>query len=68
MDPSQNRVELLSDEDRLVYRQWLRRTIVFYSSVVAVLVVAAVANQMLTSAPSDIAGEPIQTAAIAAQK
>lgn len=67
MDHSQNRIQFLSGEDRIVYGQWLRRTAVFYSSVVALLVVTAMANQMLPT-PSDVAGEPIQTAAIAAQK
>lgn len=68
MDPSQNQVELLSGDDRIVYRQWLRRTVLFYSSIVALLVFAAFANQMLTSSPSDVADETMQTAAIAAQK
>lgn len=67
MDPSQNRIEFLSGEDRIVYRQWLRRTVVFYGSAVALLVFAVAANQMF-STPSDAAGEPIRTAAIAAPK
>jgi hypothetical protein len=68
MDPSQNRIELLSSEDRVVYRQWLRRTVLFYSSIVAVLVLVVVANQMFTSTPSDVADETMHTASIAAQK
>lgn len=67
MDPSQSRIESLSGDDRIVYRQWLRRIVVFYSSIIALMVFAAVANQMF-SAPSDLAGDTLQTAAIAAKK
>lgn len=67
MDPSENRFRRLSGDDRIVYRQWLRRTVFFYSSVIALLVFAAVANRML-SAPSDLADETMQTAAIAGHK
>lgn len=68
MDPLQNRIESLSGEDRIVYRQWLRRAIVFYTSIVALLLFAAFANQMLMSTPLDVAGETMQTAAIGTQK
>ena len=67
MDPTQSHIGSLSGDDRVVYRQWLRRTVLFYSSVIALLAFAAFANQMF-SAPSGLAGDTVHTTEIAAQK
>jgi hypothetical protein len=68
MSPSQHQLRLLSPEDRIVYKQWLRRGLLFYGSIMAFLVVAAFASHIFVPASSDVAGEPMQTAAIAGKK
>jgi len=68
MGPSQNQLRLLSPEDRILYKKWLRGGLMFYGSIMALMVFAAVANNMATSAPSDVAGDPMQTAAIASKR
>jgi hypothetical protein len=64
MGPSQNQLRLLSPEDRILYKKWFRRGLLLYGSLMAALVVAAVANHV----PSDAADEPMHTAAITAKK
>jgi hypothetical protein len=68
MGPSQNQLRLLSPEDRILYKKWLRGGLLFYSSVMALMVFAAVANHIFTPVSSDIAGDPMQTAAIASKR
>jgi hypothetical protein len=68
MGPSQSQLRLLSPEDRILYKKWLRGGLLFYSSAMAILVLAAVVNHMITAAPSDVADEPMHTAAIASKK
>jgi hypothetical protein len=68
MGPSQSQLRLLSPEDRVLYRKWLRGCLLLYSSAAALLVFAAFANHLFTSMPSEVAGEPMHTAAIAAKK
>jgi hypothetical protein len=68
MGPSQSQLSRLSPEDRAVYKQWVRRGIVFYGSVVTLLICAVVANHLVTSASSDVAGDELHTAAISARK
>lgn len=68
MIPSQSQLKLLTREDRIVYRQWLRRGILFYGSMMALLFLAAFANQVFTAAPLDVAGDTMRTAAVSAQK
>jgi hypothetical protein len=68
MGPSQSRLRLLSPEDRILYKKWLRGGLLFYGSIMALMVLAAVANHLVTSAPSDVAGEPMHTAAIDSKK
>jgi hypothetical protein len=67
MGPSQNQLRLLSPQDRALYKQWLRRTLLFYTSLVALLALAAFADHLFT-APPDSAGDPVQTAAMSARK
>ncbi len=64
MGPSQSQLRQLSPQDRILYKKWFRRGLLLYSSLMAALVFAAVANR----APSDMAGEPVHTAAITAKK
>jgi hypothetical protein len=66
MGPSQRQLRLLSPEDRIIYKTWLRRSLMLYSASLAILVLAVVANQVFTSSP-DLAGD-VHTAAIAARK
>lgn len=68
MIPSQSELKRLSPEDRIVYRQWLRRGFLFYGSMMALMIVAAFANQLFTATPLDVAGDTMHTAAIAARK
>ncbi len=64
MGPSQNQLRLLSPEDRILYKKWFRRGLLLYGSLMAALVVAAVAHHV----SSDMADEPVHTAAITAKK
>ena len=68
MGPSQRQLKLLSPEDRIVYKTWLRRGLLFYGSLMALLIVAAFANQLFTASPLDVAGDTMHTAAISARK
>jgi hypothetical protein len=68
MIPSQSQLRLLSPEDRIVYKQWLRRGLAFYASMTALLFLAAFANQLFTATPLDVAGDTTRTAAISAPK
>ena len=67
MGPSHSQLRLLSPEDRILYKKWLRRSLLFYSTALALLVVAVAANNLLTSTSPDLAGD-MHTAAIAARK
>ena len=67
MGPSQSQLRFLSPEDRIVYRQWLRRSVMFYSTALVLLVLAVAANHIFAPTSSDRAGD-MQTAAIAARK
>ena len=64
MGPSQSQLRLLSPEDRALYKKWLRAGILFYGSILTLLVLAAVVNHVIT--PPD--GDAMHTAAISARK
>ncbi len=68
MIPSQSQLRLLTPEDRVIYKRWLRRGALFYGSMMALLIVAAFANHVFTAMPSDVAGDKMHTAAISARK
>lgn len=68
MGLSQNQLRLLSPEDRILYRKWLRRGLLFYSTLLAAIVIAAFASHIFAPGSSDVAGEAVHTAAIAAKK
>jgi hypothetical protein len=68
MVPSLSQLRLLSREDRIVYRQWLRRSMLFYGAVTALLLVAALANHVITATRSNVAGDTMHTAAMSARK
>jgi hypothetical protein len=68
MGPSQRQLRLLSPEDRILYKKWLRRSLMVYGAALALLVLAAAANHILTSPSSDVAGDTMHTAAITAKK
>jgi hypothetical protein len=65
MGPSQRQLRLLSPEDRITYKKWLRRSLMFYSAALALLVLAVAANHIVASPSSDIACDAMHTAAIA---
>jgi hypothetical protein len=67
MGPSQSQLRFLSPEDRSIYKKLLRRSLVFYSTALALLVLAVAANHIFTSTSSDFSGG-VHTAAIAARK
>jgi hypothetical protein len=64
MGPSQSQLRFLSPEDRIIYKKWLRRTVMFYSTALVLLVLAVAANHLFMSMPSELAGD-MHTAAIA---
>jgi hypothetical protein len=66
MGPSQSQLRFLSPEDRIIYWKWLRRGLMFYSTALALLVLAVAANHIV-STPPDLAGD-MRTATIAARK
>jgi hypothetical protein len=68
MGPSQRQLRLLSPEDRIIYKEWLRRSLMFYGAALTLLVLAAVANHLFTSPSSDVAGDTMHTAAITAKR
>jgi hypothetical protein len=68
MGPSERQLRLLSPEDRILYKKWLRGGLLIYGSLMAAMVFATVASQIFTPASSDVAGEPMHTAAIASKK
>jgi hypothetical protein len=67
MGYSRSQFKFLSPEDRIVYKQWLRRGSLFYGSLLALLIVAAFVNHVIKPAPSDVAGD-MHTAAVSARK
>jgi hypothetical protein len=68
MGPSQSQLRLLSPEDRIQYKKWLRGGLLIYGSLMAALVFATVASHIFTPVSSDVAGEPLHTAAMASKK
>jgi hypothetical protein len=68
MGPSQSQLRLLSPEDRIVYKQWFRRGLLFYGSLMVLLLFAAFANRIFTAAPSNVAGDTMHTAAISGRR
>ena len=68
MGPLQSQFGLLSPEDRVLYKRWFRRGLLFYGSVLALLIVAVFANHVFSPLPSDVAGDTMHTAAISAKK
>jgi len=68
MGPSLSQLRLLSPEDRALYKKWLRRSLWFYSSMLALLVFAIAANHIVTSVSSEMAGDTMHTAAVTAGK
>ena len=67
MGPSQSQLRFLSPEDRIIYKKWLRRSVIFYSTALVLLVLVVAANRLLTSTSPDLAGD-MHTAAIATRK
>ena len=68
MGPSQSQLRLLSPEDRILYKKWLRGGLLIYGSLMAAMVFATVASRIFAPVSSDMAGEPMHTAAIASKK
>ena len=67
MGPSSGQLRLLSPEDRIIYRKWLRRCLMFYSTALALLVIAVAANHVFAPTSADLAAD-VRTAAMTAQK
>ena len=68
MGPSLSQLRLLSPEDRILYKKWLRGGLLIYGSLMAAMVLVSVASHVFTSASSDVAGEPLHTAAMTSKK
>lgn len=68
MGPSVSQLRLLSPEDRILYKQWLRRSLLFYSSVAAIAIVAVLVNHLLSPAPLDVASNTRPSTVAAATK
>jgi hypothetical protein len=67
MGPSSNQLRLLSPEDRIIYKKWLRRSLMLYGTALALLVAAIATNHVFTSVPADLAGDT-RTASMTARK
>ena len=64
MGPSLSQLKLLSPEDRALYKKWLRRSLLIYSSIALFLVFLVVADRIFTTESPDMAGDEMHTAAI----
>jgi len=62
---SENQLRYLSPEDRIVYMKWLRRGLLFYGTLMALLIFATFANH---SFMGEVASGKVHTAAITAQR
>ena len=67
MGPSSSQLRLLSPEDRIIYRKWLRRSLMLYGTALALLVITIAANHVFTPGSAELAGD-VRTAAITARK
>jgi hypothetical protein len=67
MSTSRSQFERLSPEDRIVYKQWLRRGLLFYGTLAALFIFAAFANQIYTNGPDKVAGNTPHAAEILAR-
>jgi hypothetical protein len=68
MGPSLSQLKLLSPEDRILYKKWLRRSLLIYSSIAMFLVFLVVADRILSAESPDMAGDEMHTAAVSARK
>jgi hypothetical protein len=68
MGPPQRQLQLLSPEDRVIYRKWLRRSLAFYGTALVLLMLAVAANYNAASQSADGGDEAMHTAAITAKK
>jgi hypothetical protein len=68
MSISRSQLDRLSQEDRTVYKRWLRGGLVFYGTLTALLIFSAAANQLYTSKPDKVAGVTAHTAEILAAR
>jgi hypothetical protein len=66
MGPSLSQLRLLSPEDRIIYKKWLRRSVMLYGAALTLLVVAVAANHIFASASSQIADDSVSTVAMSA--
>lgn len=64
MGPSLRQLRFLSPEDRVLYKKWLSRGLLIYGSLLAALVFAVIANHAFTPMRSDVADDPMHTAAM----
>jgi hypothetical protein len=67
MSTSQSQFERLSPEDRIVYKRWLRGGLLFYGTLTALFIFAALANQIYTNGPDKVAGNTQHAARILAR-
>jgi hypothetical protein len=69
MSPSRKQLRPLSPEERVVYKQWMGSGILFYGSLVTLLITAAILRHNFAAASSDVvAGNAVYTTAIGARK
>jgi hypothetical protein len=68
MGPSKSKFELLSPEDRALYRRWWRNGLLSYGLVVALLMFAVFTSQIFTKERARLASNALNTVEISVQK
>jgi hypothetical protein len=68
MIPSKSRFELLSPEDRILYRQWWRNGLLAYGAVVALLMFGVFTSQIFTKERARFASNASEIVSISVRK
>ena len=68
MSPSQHQLRSLPPEDRLTYKKWLRRFLLFYGAIAVCLGMAAAANYQIRGGSRATADDATRPALVAASK
>jgi hypothetical protein len=68
MRPSKSRIELLSPEDRILYRRWWRNGLLSYGIVVALLMFGVFTSQIFTKERARLASSASEIVSISARK
>ena len=68
MGPSKRQYELLSPEDRILYKRWWRNGALSYGILVALLMFAAFTSQIVTKERTRLASNASEMVSISARK